>query len=195
MSGVPDRPCCALFATPIGVCGMAWTADGGEAGVSRVLLPRERESETRQRLSGLGRLVPSPEPDADGVAADAIARIRSLLRGEPVDLAPIRLDWRGVPPFERRVYEVARAIPPGSTVTYGELALRIGEPDAARSVGRALGRNPYPIVVPCHRVVAAGGRTGGFSAHGGASTKLRLLALERGDAWQGLPLGELARRR
>jgi len=83
-----------------------------------------------------------------------------------------------VPEFHRRVYEVARTIPPGATLSYGEIAARLGDPGSARAVGQALGRNPFPIVVPCHRVLAAGGRTGGFSARGGAKTKLTLLAIE-----------------
>jgi methylated-DNA-[protein]-cysteine S-methyltransferase len=89
-----------------------------------------------------------------------------------------------VPAFHRAVYAVARAIPPGETLTYGEVARRLGDPGSARAVGQALGRNPFAIIVPCHRVVAAGGATGGFSAHGGAATKRRILAIEGagGDA-------------
>ena len=83
-----------------------------------------------------------------------------------------------MPALARRVYEVARTIPPGATLTYGEIAARLELPGAARDVGQALGRNPFPLVVPCHRVVAAGGRLGGFSARGGAATKRRLLAIE-----------------
>ena len=102
----------------------------------------------------------------------------ALLRGEPRDLGAIDLDMSGIPEFPRRVYAVARAIPPGQTVTYGDVAARLGEPGAARAVGQALGRNPFAIIVPCHRVVAAGGRLGGFSANGGAATKRRILAIE-----------------
>ena len=86
----------------------------------------------------------------------------------------------GVAGFHRRVYDAARAIPPGKTLAYGEIAERIGAPGAARAVGQALGRNPFPIVVPCHRVLAAGGKIGGFSAHGGTATKRRMLAIEAG---------------
>jgi methylated-DNA-[protein]-cysteine S-methyltransferase len=85
----------------------------------------------------------------------------------------------GVPPFRRRVYQMARTIPPGETRSYGEIAARLGAPGSARAVGQALGRNPFPIIVPCHRVLAAGGKIGGFSANGGVGTKLRMLALER----------------
>jgi methylated-DNA-[protein]-cysteine S-methyltransferase len=108
----------------------------------------------------------------------AQAAIAALLRGEPRDLSGVELDMQGVPPFHRRVYEVARGIPAGSTLSYGEVAARLGSPGSARAVGQALGRNPFAIVVPCHRVLAAGGRIGGFSANGGARTKLRLLEIE-----------------
>ena len=107
-----------------------------------------------------------------------MARIVALLNGMPDDLADVLIDLAGVPAFDRRVYAVARSILPGATLTYGEVALRLGEPHAARAVGQALGANPWPIVVPCHRVLAAGGKAGGFSAPGGLRTKLRLLQIE-----------------
>jgi methylated-DNA-[protein]-cysteine S-methyltransferase len=109
----------------------------------------------------------------------ALDAIRALMRGEPSDVSSVALDMNGVPAFRRRVYEVARAIPPGETRSYGEIAARLGAPGSARAVGQALGRNPFPIIVPCHRVLAAGGKIGGFSANGGVGTKLRMLALER----------------
>ena len=108
----------------------------------------------------------------------AIEAIRRLLAGEAADLRWVEVDLDRVDPFDRRVLRAAREIPPGATVAYGELARRIGEPDAARDVGGALGRNPFPIIVPCHRVVAANGKLGGFSAHGGTETKRRLLSIE-----------------
>jgi methylated-DNA-[protein]-cysteine S-methyltransferase len=108
----------------------------------------------------------------------AITGIVALLAGRPGDLAAVPLQLEGVPAFDRRVYALARKIPRGATCTYGELAARLGEPGAARDVGQALGRNPFPLVVPCHRVVAAAGRLGGFTAPGGAATKARLLAIE-----------------
>jgi len=108
-----------------------------------------------------------------------IADIAALLAGERRDLGDAVLDWAAVPDFNRRVYDVARAIPPGSTLSYGEVAERLGDRNLARDVARALGQNPFPIVVPCHRVTAAGGKTGGFSAPGGVRTKLRLLSIER----------------
>ena len=98
-----------------------------------------------------------------------------------------------MPPFHRRVYEVARTIPPGATLSYGEIATRLGAPGSARAVGQALGRNPFAIVVPCHRVLAAGGKLGGFSANGGVTTKLRLLSIEGAQA--GRPARALRRRR
>ncbi len=109
---------------------------------------------------------------------DAIERIQASLRGEPVELADIPLDEAGLPEFHCRVYAAARRIARGSTRTYGVIAAELGDPGAARAVGQALGRNPWPIVVPCHRVLAAAGRPGGFSAPGGTATKMRLLAIE-----------------
>jgi methylated-DNA-[protein]-cysteine S-methyltransferase len=163
----------AVFATAIGTCGIAW----GERGVVGVQLPEASEPATRTRLRR--RFPETGETTPPAEVTGAIDAIRALLRGEAADLAAVPLDLETVPPFERRVYEVARAIPPGATLTYGEIAARLGAPEAARDVGRALGQNPFPIVVPCHRVVAAGGRLGGFSARGGAEAKRRLLTIER----------------
>jgi methylated-DNA-[protein]-cysteine S-methyltransferase len=148
------------FETAVGRCHVAWS----EHGIVAVRLP------------GRGLRLPEAAPPPEVHAA--MLRIAALLRGEPSDLSAIVLDLDGVPAFHRRVYEAARAIPPGETLTYGELAARIGAPREAREVGRALARNPCPLVVPCHRVVAAGGRLGGFSAPGGVGTKRRLLAIE-----------------
>ncbi len=105
-----------------------------------------------------------------------------LLDGAVTDLSSIELDMDRIPPFHRRVYQVARTISPGETMTYGEIAAQLGSAGSARAVGQALARNPFAIVVPCHRVLAAGGKVGGFSANGGATTKLRLLAIERARA-------------
>ena len=109
----------------------------------------------------------------------AIDGIVALLSGDATDLSAVALDMERVPAFDRRVYEVARTIGPGETLTYGDIAARLGDPGAAREVGQALGRNPFAVIVPCHRVIAAGGKTGGFSANGGVTTKLRLLEIER----------------
>lgn len=162
----------ALFETAIGRCGIAW----GERGLAGVQLPEADEGRTRARM--LRRFPGAAEGAPPPAVRSAIEAIGALLRGEPSDLSDVVLDTRGVPPFHRRVYAIARSIAPGETLTYGEIAVRLGEPSAAREVGRALGRNPFPIVVPCHRVLAAGGRTGGFSAPGGVATKRRLLAIE-----------------
>jgi methylated-DNA-[protein]-cysteine S-methyltransferase len=166
----------AIFETAIGSCGIAW----GAGGVAGVQLPDGSAAATRRRLAqrfpGAGVAPAPPE------VADAIRRITALLRGERTDLTGIALDTTALAPFRRRVYEAARAIGPGATLTYGQIAARLGEPEAAREVGRALATNPFAIVVPCHRVLAAGGRSGGFSAPGGVATKLRLLAIESGHA-------------
>ena len=139
-------------------------------------LPEADRSATERRLrNGTGAPVPGePTPAVE----DAIGRIRRYLAGDTIDFAPVALDLTGVGAFHRKIYEAARRIGWGRTTTYGELARQAGAPDAARAVGQALGRNPVPIVVPCHRILASGGKVGGFSAFGGAATKERLLALE-----------------
>jgi methylated-DNA-[protein]-cysteine S-methyltransferase len=162
----------SLFDTAIGRCGIAWS----DLGVLGVQLPEGREPETRARL--LRRFPDAPEaPPPPGVRR-AVEGIVALLGGEARDLSAVPLDLAAVPPFRRRVYEVARTIPPGATLSYGEIAARLDAPGSARSVGQALGSNPFAILVPCHRVIAADGRLGGFSARGGAATKLRLLSIE-----------------
>ena len=163
----------ALFKTAIGMCGIAWS----DAGIVSVQLPERDDNDTRTRLSR--RCGGAREADPPTDVQRAIDAIVSLLNGEPSDLSFITLDMEGVPDFHRRVYEVARTIPPGATRSYGDIATSLGDPGSARAVGQALGRNPFVIVVPCHRVLAAGGKTGGFSAAGGAATKLTLLAIER----------------
>ena len=172
----------ALFNTALGLCGIVWSARG----VAGLQLPEGSEADTRARLlrrfrdASPGTPPPAIERGRDGVIA--------LLRGELVRLDAVPLDLDGIPPFDRQVYAVARTIPPGATLSYGEVAARLRAPGSARDVGQALGRNPFAILVPCHRVVAAGGRLGGFSAPGGTRTKLRLLALERGPTSAPLPL-------
>ncbi len=161
-----------LFDTGIGRCGIAWR--GGK--VVGLQLPESRDAVTEARML---RRVGGAEPGApDGPIADAIARIVALLGGAPSDLDPIVLDMDGVPEFDRRVYAVARGVPPGATTTYGAIATELGDSRNARAVGHALGQNPFPIVVPCHRVLGADGKLGGFSANGGRETKLRMLAIE-----------------
>ena len=112
----------------------------------------------------------------------------ALLRGEPADLSDVVLDFADIDPFDQQVYAVTRTIPAGETLSYGAIGRRLGDVHFARDVGQALGRNPFPIVVPCHRVIATDGRLGGFSARGGVNTKQRLLEIERANvSWQ-LPL-------
>ncbi|AMO25069.1 methylated-DNA--[protein]-cysteine S-methyltransferase [Ramlibacter solisilvae] len=161
------------FDTPIGSCGIAWSEDA----IVSVQLPDVDPAATLVRLR-------RRHPGFDTAAAPGwvqaiIARIQALLAGGRDDLADVPLDMRGEPEFNQRVYAIARAIPPGRTLTYGEVAQRIGEPGAARAVGQALGHNPFAPVVPCHRVLAAGNAGGGFSATGGVATKLRMLQIER----------------
>jgi methylated-DNA-[protein]-cysteine S-methyltransferase len=166
----------ALFDTAIGTCGIVWSG----CGVAGVQLPEADERKTRTRLlrrfPGARDAVPPPE------VQDAIDGIVALLSGEARDLSTVALDLERVPEFHRRVYEVARMIPPGGTLSYGEIAARLGDSTAARDVGEAMGKNPIAIIVPCHRVVAAGGKLGGFSANGGIATKRRLLAIEAAHA-------------
>ncbi|SDS70481.1 methylated-DNA--[protein]-cysteine S-methyltransferase [Bradyrhizobium canariense] len=162
----------ALFDTAIGRCGIAWN----DIGVLAVRLPFASDDKMRAHLRNkCGDLEEAAPPPHIRLAIDAIT---SLMNGEAVDLSGIDLDMARVPDFDRRVYEIARSIPPGSTLTYGDIAKRLGGLELARDVGQALGHNPFAIVVPCHRVLAAGGKPGGFSAPGGRSTKLRMLAIE-----------------
>ena len=171
-----------LFDTAFGHCALAWNAHA----LTAVRLPDHSQALTRANLLARQHdAVESPE-DATAVAcwpafvATAVKSIRAHLAGQPHDLRDLPLDLSGVMPFEARVYAAARALDPGQTCTYGEMANTIGEPRALRAVGQALGHNPWPLVVPCHRVLAAGGRLGGFSAPGGSETKRRLLVLEMG---------------
>ena len=160
------------FDTAIGRCAIAW----GEDGIVAVELPGRDDAATRRRIlrAQPGAQIVSPPP----FVAAAIERMAAMLAGAPDDLASIPLDMGAVPEFHRRVYDAARAIPPGRTRSYGEVAELIGERGAAQAVGQALGRNPFPIVVPCHRVLAADGSLRGFSAPGGTDTKRRMLELE-----------------
>jgi methylated-DNA-[protein]-cysteine S-methyltransferase len=161
-----------LFDTPIGICGIEW----GPRGINGVQLPMGNEEKTcariRQRHGDIAQTQPPEE------VQHAIEGIIELLSGKPNDLSDVVLDLDGIPEFNRGVYDIARTIPPGQTMTYGDIAKRLGGVELSRDVGQALGRNPCPIVVPCHRVLAAGGKPGGFSANGGVATKLKMLAIE-----------------
>ncbi len=163
----------ALFDTVIGRCGVAW-GDGGLIGMQLPeATPGAAWARLRKRFPEAVETPPSPAIER------IIERVLDLLAGGRDDLTDIVLDQSGVQGFNWRVYEIARAIAPGETSTYGQVARAMGEPGAARAVGKALGENPWPIVVPCHRVLAASGGMGGFSAEGGANTKAQLLTIER----------------
>ena len=162
----------ALFDTPLGWCGIAWDGDAIEG----TQLPEPRVTDTRRRLHD--RFDGASEGTPPAVVRDAIDRMVASLRGEADDLADVPLDLDALPAFQRRVFEVVRRIPAGETLSYGEVAAAAGSPGAARAVGQALGRNPFPVVIPCHRVLAAGGRIGGFTAQGGVTTKAKMLAAE-----------------
>ncbi|MFN4175468.1 methylated-DNA--[protein]-cysteine S-methyltransferase [Phenylobacterium sp.] len=162
----------ALFETAIGFAGIAWN----DAGLVACHLP-EREKDTARR-SFLRRFPDAVEAPPPASLSPTIEGVQALMRGEKADLTDAPLDLSRTPQFHARVYEIARAIPPGETLTYGQIAEKLGDKLLARDVGQALGKNPWPIVVPCHRVTAAGGKPGGFSARGGVDTKLKLLAME-----------------
>ena len=181
---IATQPGMTLFDTAIGRCGVAW----GERGLLAILLPHSRDDRT---VAALRRRVPAArEATPPAAVQSAIDAMAALLDGEPTDLSDVDLDLGAVPAFDRRVASSAREIPLGETITYGELATRIGAPGEAREVGAALGRNRFPLVVPCHRIIAADGGLGGFSAPGGTDTKRRLLAIERRHARGPLTLFE-----
>ena len=162
----------AIFDTSIGHCGIVW----GARGVVAVQLPMSSEEKTRGRIRQRYGDIPEARPTAEVQAA--IGGMVELLAGKPNDLRDVVLDLDDVPEFNRGVYDIARAIPPGKTLTYGDIAKKLGGVELSRDVGQALGRNPCPIVVPCHRVLAAGDKPGGFSANGGVVTKLKMLEIE-----------------
>ena len=175
MLAMAGSPAFTIFATAIGDCAIAWNA----AGLLGVWLPEASPARLRRRVTR--RHPDATESQPQGHSADAIAAIAALLRGERSELGEIRIDdskLDSLPLLDRRVYAAARTIPPGRVVTYAALAERVGGEASAQEVGKSLGRNPFPLVVPCHRVVAASGELGGFSAPGGAATKRRLLTIE-----------------
>jgi len=171
----------ALFDTVIGWAGIAWN-DKGLVGCH--LPEADPEASRRSFLRKFPEAVEAPPPAR---LTGTVEAIRALMRGEKADLTDAPLDIGRVPDFNAKVYEIARAIPPGETLTYGEIAARLGDKLLARDVGAALGQNPWPIVVPCHRVTAAGGKPGGFSARGGVNTKLKLLTIEGAAVVQAPP--------
>lgn len=160
----------ALLETALGTIGIAWT----QHGLCRLRLP---DGDAEQALAGLRRAFPKAEmAPAPGEIAGLLVR---YAKGETVDFKSLAVDLPDLDAFRTAIHEAARRLGYGETLTYGDLAKAAGYPGAARETGEALGRNPVPIVIPCHRIVAAGGKLGGFSAPGGADTKKKLLALER----------------
>ena len=162
----------SIFDTGIGRCGIAWS----HAGIVGVQLPEAREIETRRRLFQLYPDAREQRPPAD--VELAIEGIVALLRGESGDLSDVTLDMNGVPAFHARVYAFTRGIPRGETLTYGEIAAKLRLSSAVHSVAQALARNPFVIIVPCHRVLEAGGYADKISPNGGAISKRRLLSIE-----------------
>ena len=161
-----------IFDTGIGRCGIAWS----NIGVSGVQLPEAREIETRKRLF---QLYPDSREMRPPVTVEiAIEGIVALLRGEPSDLSDTILDMTGIHAFNARVYEITRSIPRGETRTYAEVATILRASGAVHSVAQAIARNPFMIIVPCHRVLEAGGYADKISPNGGAISKRRLLSIE-----------------
>lgn len=168
-----------LFETPLGLCGIAWR-EGGDSDsqpvVTAVQLPEATPQATESRIARKAGSNQGSTPPVE--IAAIIEKIRRHLTGEVQDFRDVVIELEDVGLFFRQVYEAAREIPPGQSRTYGEIAKAAGQPNAAQEVGQAMAKNPVPIIIPCHRVAAAGGKPGGFSAHGGRATKAKLLALE-----------------
>jgi len=165
-----------VFDTAIGACGLAWT----DKGLFQVQLPEASEVATELRL---GRIAGAAWSDTlPKNIAECEARMRAYFEGDPATFTDIDLDMSRVNAFSARIYTALRKVGWGKTTSYGALARQIGDPHAARAIGAAMGKNPWPLVVPCHRVLAASGKIGGFSAYGGRATKRKMLQLEQSDA-------------
>jgi methylated-DNA-[protein]-cysteine S-methyltransferase len=162
-----------IFATVSGFCGIAWN----DAGITRFQLPARSAEATERKLL---RRLPGAKPGTPGQdVLEAIAAVQRYFAGEEVDFSDIRLDLDEQEGFFKQIYAAARHVGWGHTTTYGTLAKELGAgPEAARDVGQAMAKNPVPLIIPCHRVLAAGGRVGGFSAPGGSAAKIRMLELE-----------------
>lgn len=165
-----------IFDTAIGRCGIAW----GDLGIVGVQLPEAREIETRKRLYRLYPVAREMRPALN--VEFAIEGIMTLLRGEPADFSDVTLDMSGIHAFNQRVYQLTRAIPRGETRTYGEIAARLGASGATHSVAQAIARNPFVIIIPCHRVLEAGSYADKMSPNGGVISKRRLLSIEGAQA-------------
>lgn len=164
-----------LIETSLGWIGLAWRGDA----VLRLQLPAaDRAATERGLVKGLDSTRADPLP---GWVAALAERMRRYAQGERIEFSDVDVALDGVDPLRRAIYRVLREVGHGETLTYGELAERAGFPGEARMIGQAMGRNPVPLIIPCHRVLAAGRRIGGFSAPGGATTKQRMLALEGVD--------------
>ncbi|GLQ57556.1 methylated-DNA--[protein]-cysteine S-methyltransferase [Devosia nitrariae] len=167
-----------LIETELGWFGLAWSV----AGITRAYLPGEEPDALRSRMARHGPELGSEEDSVPAFVAEARSLIADYAQGLPVSFAGLPLDFAGVGGFNRRVYEDILSLGWGETTTYGDIARRVGDIALSRAVGQAMGANPIPLIIPCHRVLASGGKTGGFSAPGGARAKLRMLALEGVDA-------------
>lgn len=163
-----------VFETSLGFVGLDWN----ERGLTRLVLPTPDRATAEKRLAGWGVRTDAGDAPRPDFIDEAIRIISDYARGEAAELAAIPVDLGSLDAFDIAILQALRRLGHGEVVTYGELAERSGNPGMARETGAALGRNPVPLVVPCHRVVAAGGKLGGFSAPGGSRTKARLLAHE-----------------
>ncbi len=161
-----------IFPTAFGSCGIAWSADG----LTRLQIPDRDAAATERRLQARAETA-RPDEIPEWVNW-AVVSLQRYFTGRAIDFSSIAVDFKRCSDFHQRIYAALRGIAWGETTTYGALAATVGTPDAARAIGQAMGRNPVPIIVPCHRVLASGGKIGGFSAPGGATTKERLLELE-----------------
>ena len=171
-----------IFDTVLGRFGIGWT----ERGLARVLLPGDDDAVLLERLNR-----GDAQPGEPTIAIAALMdRIEDYAAGEPVDFTDVALDLGGVPDFHRRAYEILVTVGWGETLTYGDLARRLGDVGLSRAVGQAMGANPIPLVIPCHRVLASDGKPGGFSAPGGAASKVKMLALEGVSI--GAPAGQMS---
>jgi len=160
-----------LIATDFGPIGLAWSGRG----LIRLQLPDETETLTKARLI---RRIQAVEADPPAWLEPTVADLRRYFSGEETAFPDASLDLESVPDFHQALYREMRKLGWGETLTYGELATRVGMPGAAQSVGQAMGRNPIPVIIPCHRILASGNTLGGFSAPGGTRTKLKLFAIE-----------------
>lgn len=161
-----------VFETPLGWLGIAWS----ENGLTQLQLPSHDRAATKQRLQR--RTADGVESEPQAWVAEIIEILKRYAAGEPADFSSVPVDLQGIDAFRQAIYDAARKLSFGETTTYGELAARAGYPGEARDTGQALGQNPVPIVVPCHRILAAGNKIGGFSAPGGSATKEKLLKME-----------------